>query len=204
MTGRFICLEGPEGAGKTTQAKLLAGTLQQQGVQVLLTREPGGSRLGESLRELLLSTDQCTDSMAELLLFAAARAQHIAERIKPALEQGVWVLCDRFTLSTLAYQGYGRGMSLDLVRQACSLGAHALMPDMSLVLDLPVDAGFRRVHQRGDVNRFDQLDSAFHQRVRRGFIELCREPSSGPCRCLDASGTPEQVHRRILAALEIC
>lgn len=167
MTPRapFITFEGIEGAGKTTLARWLTHYLQAQGVSVLLTREPGGSTLGEQLRPILLH--HALDPYAELFLFLADRRQHTQQVILPALTQGVWVVCDRYADSTLVYQGYGRGLELALIRQLNTLATGALTPDLTVLIDLPVEVALARANAP---NRFEAEARAFHQRIREGYL----------------------------------
>lgn len=168
----FITFEGIEGAGKTTLAHWLAQHLQSQGVAVLLTREPGGSPLGELLRPLLLH--QPLDACTELFLFLADRRQHTLQVILPALQQGVWVICDRYADSTLVYQGYGRGLEIELIRQLNALATGGLTPDLTVLIDLPVEEALARANAP---NRFEAETRAFHQRIREGYLqEAAREP----------------------------
>lgn len=200
--GRFITIEGGEGAGKTTQAELLTAALARAGIDAERTREPGGSPGAEAIRRLLLDgTDDRWDAVGETLLFYAARRDHVTRRIKPALERGGWVICDRFADSTLAYQGYGRGLPIAdlLALQRFALGDFA--PDLTLILDLPVADGFARAARRhGAADRFERLDPAFHERLRHGFLQIA---AGAPERCLviDASGDRDSVHRAVLAAV---
>lgn len=169
----FITLEGPEGAGKTTQALLLAEYFTAEGREVVLTREPGGTRIGQEIRNLLLNPlNQEFASLTELLLYAADRSQHVAEVIRPALEQGKTVICDRYIHSTLAYQCYGRGLSRKLVDNLNTIAVGGVWPDITFVLDLPVEAGLERVSSRMAKDRIEQERLEFHQRVRKGFLEL--------------------------------
>jgi len=177
----FIVFEGGEGAGKTTQARLLGERLQALGRKVLLTREPGGTALGERLREIILRPsnerrdprpESHLTSAAEFLLFLAARAQLIAEAIRPALGEGSIVVCDRFSASTIAYQGYGRGLELNAVRTACDLATDSLRPDLSILLDLTVDEGLARKNDGTERDAIGQESRDFHERVRIGFKEL--------------------------------
>lgn len=171
MAGFFLTLEGPEGAGKTTHTRLLARTLQEEGYRVVTSREPGGTRLGETIRSLLLARDTGAISpMAETLLYLAARAQHVAQVIRPALEAGAVVICDRFSHSTLAYQGYGRGLPLQVLLDLNRAATAGLEPDRTFVLDVEVAEGLRRVGAGRD--RLEAEDISFHQRVRQGFLEL--------------------------------
>jgi dTMP kinase len=173
--GLFITFEGPEGSGKTTQIRLVSEWLADQGLDVLTTREPGGTRIGEAIREVLLSpahTEMCAE--AEILLFSAARAQIVRETLQPHLARGGVVLCDRFADSTLAYQGYGRRLDLDTLRQITLFATGGLVPALTVCLDLPVAEGLRR-KQGGDQaewNRMERERLDFQERVRRGFLAL--------------------------------
>lgn len=184
-TGFFIVLEGGEGAGKTTQIGAIATWLEESGwltklrsfdidPPLLLTREPGGTPLGQGLRQLLLHSDLEIDPMAELLLYAADRAQHVATSIRPQLQRGGIVLCDRYTASTVAYQGYGRGLDLQIIQQINRIATGGLAADLVLWLDLPVRVGLARTQQRGTADRLEQNAVAFHERVRQGFMALAQ------------------------------
>jgi dTMP kinase len=165
----LITFEGVEGAGKTTLAQHLADWLRAQGVSVRLTREPGGSPLGEHLRPLLLH--EPLDAWAELFLFLADRRQHTLQVILPALEQGAWVLCDRYADSTLVYQGYGRGLDIALIRRLNALATGDLTPDLTVLIDLPVEDALARANAP---NRFEAETLAFHTRIREGYRQLAR------------------------------
>ena len=172
MTGRFITIEGGEGAGKSTVQTFLADKLTAQGISVLQTREPGGTPLAEAIRRDLLSVDdEAPVGMAELLLVFAARAQHLAKVIEPALEQGQWVLCDRFTDATYAYQGAGRGLSAELIGKLETLVQGDRHPDTVILLDMPPQIGLARARARGALDRFEQEEQAFFERVRQGYLE---------------------------------
>ena len=172
MTGRFITIEGGEGAGKSTAQTFLADKLTAQGISVLQTREPGGTPLAEAIRRNLLSVDEeAPVEMAELLLVFAARAQHLAKVIEPALEQGQWVLCDRFTDATYAYQGAGRGLSAELIGKLETLAQGDRHPDTVILLDMPPQIGLARARARGTLDRFEQEEQAFFERVRQGYLE---------------------------------
>ena len=172
MTGRFITIEGGEGAGKSTAQTFLADKLTAQGISVLQTREPGGTPLAEAIRRNLLSVDEeAPVEMAELLLVFAARAQHLAKVIEPALEQGQWVLCDRFTDATYAYQGAGRGLSAALIGKLEALVQGDRRPDTVILLDMPPQIGLARAKARGALDRFEQEEQAFFERVRQGYLE---------------------------------
>lgn len=171
MTGLFITLEGPEGAGKSTNREYLAQRLRDHGLDVVLTREPGGTPLAESIRELLLApADEPMNSDAELLLVFAARAQHLAQVIRPALERGAVVLCDRFTDATYAYQGGGRGLSTQRIEQLESFVQGKMRPDLTLVFDLPVEVGLSRAAARGRLDRFEQEGLGFFEAVRNTYL----------------------------------
>lgn len=204
--GFFITFEGIEGCGKTTQLQRLAAKLQADGHSVLITREPGGCAIADALRALLL--DSANSAMApstELLLYAAARAQHVAEVIRPALDSGRIVLCDRFSDATLAYQGYGRGLDRQLIGELNRAATGGLSPDVTLLLDFPAAEGLARARRRNagsdgpDEGRFEAESLAFHRRVRDGYLELAAaEPRF---RVIDANGDQAAVAARVDAAL---
>ena len=173
MRGRFITFEGIEGCGKTTQIDLLRRYLEEAGRSVRVTREPGGTKIGEAIRGILLDPEHSAMcSPAELLLYAASRAQHVHEVIRPAMEAGTDVLCDRFADSTAAYQGAGRGLDEAALHQLHAFGAGGLAPDLTVLIDLPVEEGLRRARGRGRSDRIEQESLAFHGRVREGFLRL--------------------------------
>lgn len=170
---RFITLEGPEGGGKTTHARLLADHLRSLGLEVVLSREPGGTPIGDSIRRTL--TDFAHEGMtpeAEFLLFSASRAQLVRQIVLPALRAGQTVVLDRFYDSSLAYQGYGHQLDLDALRQITFFATHGLTPDLTLLLDLPVEIGLARKRHEGEWNRLDAYDLEFHRRVRQGYTAL--------------------------------
>lgn len=201
----FITLEGGEGCGKSTQIALLQQRLQAQGRPVTLLREPGGTRIGEAIRAILLDPQNTAlVPMAELMLYEAARAQLVAERINPALKNGGIVLCDRFYDSTAAYQGGGRGFNMDTLTHLNQFATGGLAPDLTIIIDLPVAAGLKRAAGREAADRLEQEDTAFHERVRAAFLEIARnEP--GRVHVVDGAGTPEtvaaQIARRVDALL---
>jgi len=201
--GRFITLEGPEGAGKTVHALRLARAIEARGRTVILTREPGGTRLGDQLRAMLLEVGSRISPAADALLFNAARAQLVQEIIAPALEAGDVVLCARFADSTLAYQGYGQGVPLDRLREIGAFATRDLVPDLTVLLDVDPDVGIRRKAD-ADRTRFEtRFDLAFHRRVRAGFLELA---SAEPERfvVVDAARDVDLVYADVLtAALEV-
>jgi len=224
--GKFITFEGGEGSGKTTQIKLASDWLGESGIPALVTAEPGGTPLGRKIREILLNRKSCAiGAEAELLLFAAARAQHVREIIRPALEEGHWVLCDRFTDATLAYQGFGRGLDVEFIRTLNDFSTCSLKPDLTLLFDLPVEAGLERAKKRtagvkpdAAEDRFEREDKAlyrsirdgrqtqlslpflgsslFHGRIRDGYLNLASaEPER--FRIIDGAADIESVRREV-------
>jgi dTMP kinase len=202
--GAFITIDGPDGGGKTTQAERLAAYLKERGMAVHLTREPGGTWLGERIRDLLLErtgSTAPTDPLADALLFTAARRQLVREVIRPALEAGTTVISARFADSTLAYQGYGAGVDIETLRSLADAATDGLRPDLTLVLDVPVEAGLAR-KAPADVTRFEaEYDLAFHRRVRQGFLAIA---AAEPARVavIDATGDVDQVSARIAALVD--
>jgi dTMP kinase len=195
--GFFVSLEGPEGGGKSTQTHRLAAALAEQGYVVWTTREPGGTRVGEMIRPILLGPHQemKLSAWAEALLFTAARAQLVNEVIRPRLQRGEVVLCDRFSDSTLAYQGYGRGLDLGALQQLQAQATGGLTPDLTLLLDLAVEAGLARI-PRGAKDRLDRETIAFHERVHDGYRAMtAQDPHRW--RLIDASSDPDQVASRV-------
>ncbi len=199
--GRFITLEGVEGVGKSTQLAFISDYLQGSGRQVLVTREPGGTTLGEKLRELLLNEHtQTLSADAETLLMFAARAQHLDTVIRPALARGVWVVCDRFTDATHAYQGAGRGVNETLLTCLVTSVQRGLEPDLTLLLDAPAETGLARIGDRA-LDRFEKEGIDFLNRVRDGYLKLAaRHPQR--IRIIDARPTAQQVQREIVACLD--
>jgi dTMP kinase len=201
VTGLFITLEGPEGAGKSTNREYLAERLRAEGIEVLLTREPGGTPLAEKIREVLLATgDEVMDPDTELLLVFAARAQHLAQVIRPALARGAVVICDRFTDSTYAYQGAGRGLSLERIATLETFVQGDLRPHLTLVFDLPVDVGLARASARGRLDRFELEGRAFFEAVRAAYLQRAAAAPSRYC-LLDAAQPLKQVQQAIDALL---
>ncbi len=196
--GQFISFEGGEGAGKSTQSRLLCRRLETFGIEALATREPGGSAGAEEIRALLV-TGQVDrwDPLTEALLHTAARHDHVQRTILPALERGVWVITDRFSDSTLAYQGYGQGVDFDTLNRLEKFSAAAAMPDLTLILDLPVADGFARTERRADgASRYEQMDRAMHERMREGFLKIARAKAAR-CRVIDASPDSDSVHQEV-------
>lgn len=196
----FISFEGPEGAGKSTQLARLKQRLEQVGQPHVLTREPGGTALGTRVREVLLDPALEIDPLPEFLLYSASRAQLVSRVIRPALARGEWVLCDRYFDSSLAYQGYGRGLALELLRQVTQEATGGLTPDLTFLLDLDPALGLARAAARGQMDRLEGADLNFHRRVRQGFLELVQQQ---PQRfvVLDATQTPDELEARIWARL---
>ncbi|MCD6286804.1 MAG: dTMP kinase [Anaerolineae bacterium] len=208
MRGWFITFEGPDGSGKTTQMQRLTPWLVDQGFDIVTTREPGGTPVGEQIRVILhdcANTEMTSE--AEILLYSASRAQHVGEVILPALEAGKIVLCDRFFDSTYAYQGYGRGLSLADLRAITGFATRGLKPDLTLYLDIPPEIGLQRRESSGEaLNRLDREALAFHQRVRHGYLDLI-EAEPERWRFVDATGTLQEIQavlRRIVIATISC
>lgn len=200
--GIFISVEGLEGVGKSTNIAFIEDYLRQLGIGLVVTREPGGTDIAEQIRTLLLSHHQeSLCETAELLLVFAARAQHLNKRITPALKKGDWVLCDRFTDATFAYQGAGRGLSANLIAQLQDIVQDSLRPDLTLILDLPVEIGLSRVADRGELDRFESEKLEFFHRVRQAYLQIS---ASDPQRCvvIDASQTLSEVQRDIKKELD--
>lgn len=203
--GKFITVEGQDGAGKTTNIAHVQELLEQYGIAVLSTREPGGTKLGENLRRLILDGhEHKIDATAELLLIFAARAQHLEETIVPALNRGTWVLCDRFTDATFAYQGGGRGLPMEHIQTLQNLVQGDLQPDLTLLLDVDIDTGLARSRRRAaeHPDRFEQEQIAFKRRVRKTYLSLA-EHYPDRVHVVDASVEIEQVQRQIRHILDI-
>ncbi|WP_455202366.1 dTMP kinase [Kaarinaea lacus] len=199
--GKFITLEGSEGAGKSTAMQAVQDWAQQSGIEFVVTREPGGTPLAEKIRDLLLDknhTGICDDT--ELLLMFAARAQHLNELIKPSLARGQWILCDRFTDATYAYQGGGRNIAHERIAQLEQWVQGALRPDLTLLLDLPVEQGLARAGERGDLDRFEQEKISFFERVRTAYLDRAAQ-FPDQYRIVDASQGIEEVRQQIYKAL---
>ncbi len=196
----FITFEGIEGCGKSTQAKLLCEALIDRGFSVVLTREPGGTPAAEELRSFLLKPrNEKFPPFAELSIYEAARAFHVENLIKPSLSEGAVVICDRFTDSTLAYQGYGRGIDLSLVEWLNREATGGLKPDLTVLIDLPVEKAFRRISDRRK-DRMEQEDFEFHERVRQGFLRIAeKEPER--FLIVDGRKTVEEIHEEVLKAV---
>jgi dTMP kinase len=202
MKGRFLVLEGLDGVGKTTQVALLSAWLEAGGTRHIVVREPGGTPLGEAIRELVLSRrDLDMSPESELFLLLAARSAVVRDVIRPALADGVTVVADRFALSTLAYQGHGRGLDIEPIRRAIDLATGGLRPDVTLVLDLPLAEGLhRRKKAGGTMDRIEREGEAFRRTVREAYLGLA--DSEPGVEVLNAQGAPEEVHARIRDLLE--
>ncbi len=201
LPGVFVTFEGADGTGKTTHVRMLAGTLEDAGRRVLCLREPGGTFAGEQLRGVVLDpeNDDLSDA-SELLIYEAARAQLVREKIAPALRAGVVVLCDRFTDSTLAYQGYGRGLDLDFVRAANVFASDGIVPDATVLLTCSAEKGRERLGRRGRADRLEGEGDDFHARVAAGFAEIARA-SQGRVRTVETGAPVSRVHAAVLDAL---
>lgn len=197
LRGLFITFEGGEGAGKSTLIASLASKLKEKGLDPLITREPGGSELGKTIRSWLLDKDSLPLSKrAELLLFLADRAQHVEEKLLPALKEGKIILCDRYIDSTLAYQGYGRGLNQAELVAGCHLATGGLEPDLTFLLDLPPQVGLSRRQER---DRFEEEEIGFHERVRQGFLALAKSRSR--IHVIDATKPPKVVLQEAWAVI---
>ncbi len=194
--GRFVTFEGGEGAGKTTQLRHLAEALRAGGREVVRTREPGGSPGAERVREVLVDPETALTPLCEAMLHAGARHDHLTHTIRPALDRGAWVLCDRFADSTRAYQGYGLGVSESAVDALEGLAVNGTMPDLTLILDVPVDIGLARARGRGTHDHYEAMADAFHERLRAGYRAIAER---APARCvvIDANRPAEAVHAEV-------
>ncbi len=201
MPGRFITFEGIDGSGKSTQLAMLAGKLRVQGFDVLTTKEPGGTALGKRLRAAFLETEEAVAPLAELLLFAADRAQHVNFLVKPALSEGKIVISDRYADATFAYQGAGRGFSEETVNRVIELATGNLKPDLTLFFDLPVETALERTVNRSEngekKNRMDKESADFYTRVREAYLKISSKEPARFC-VVNASGSTEEVHARVI------
>ncbi|MBU7007744.1 dTMP kinase [Phosphitispora fastidiosa] len=204
MKGIFITFEGPDGAGKTTQIKMLGLSLEQLNKSVVYTREPGGTSISEEIRGLLLDPrNKEMVARTEALLYAAARAQHVEEVIRPAIEKGQIVLCDRYTDSTIAYQGFGRGIDIGFLNELNAMAVAGVVPDLTLIFDLDPDIGIGRINEKRIVaageekDRIEQENMEFHRKVRQGFRDLAlSEPQR--CKIINAGRDPETIHSEVV------
>ena len=198
MQGLFITFEGPDGCGKTTQMKLLAEYFKKKGKEVVLTREPGGKGLGEKVREILLNYDGEVSDRCESFLFLADRAQNIDIIVNPAVKEGKIVLCDRHIDSTVAYQGYGRGLNIDRINMLNNLATNGKKPDLTLVFDVDVETSMKRVGKEKD--RMESAGIDFHNRVRKGYLELAKQEPKR-IKVLDATKSIEEIHKDVINIL---
>jgi dTMP kinase len=195
--GKFLTFEGGEGSGKSTQIRRLGEALENAEISTTVTREPGGSAGAEIIRDMLLDPAAEWDAATEALLHFAARADHQTMRIAPALRSGHWVICDRYADSTRAYQGYGLGLSMDAIETLYEIALGDFAPDLTIILDVPVEVGMKRIHSReGAADRYEKMDMAFHERLRQGFLEIAvKEPER--CEVIDADLDIDEVTVRI-------
>ena len=198
MQGLFITFEGPDGCGKTTQMKLLAEYFEKKGKEVILTREPGGKGLGEKVREILLNYDGEVSDRCESFLFLADRAQNIDIIVNPAVKEGKIVLCDRHIDSTVAYQGYGRGLNIDRINMLNNLATNGKKPDLTLVFNVDVETSMKRVGKEKD--RMESAGIDFHNRVRKGYLELAKQEPKR-IKVLDATKSIEEIHKDVINIL---
>ena len=203
--GFFITLEGGDGCGKSTQCKMLLDFLKQKGIDFIMTREPGGSDAAEEIRKIILSGNkEKWDSISETLLFSAARRSHLVDKIWPAMEQGKWVISDRFADSTMAYQGYGRGDGLltkDNIETLYKLVAGDFKPNLTIILDMEPKEALQRVAERGAKDRMEGMDLSFHYNLRNAFLDIARKE---PDRCvvINAAQEPQKVHEDIVRVIQ--
>lgn len=198
MIGRFITFEGGEGAGKSTQIKMLAQFLTERGQPCYVTREPGGTPEAEAIRDMIVqSGPEALTHMTEALLHNAARAEHVAKVLLPYLKKGYWVLCDRFIDSTMAYQGYGHGLDRNFLSELNKQASRDLLPNLTFIFDLPVEQGLSRVTVK---QSYEKLHRDFHERVRQGFLSIAQN-ASDRCHLLDASQPLETIHQQIIRCI---
>ncbi|RLA34069.1 MAG: dTMP kinase [Gammaproteobacteria bacterium] len=202
VRGKFITVEGSEGVGKSTNVDFLASAIKDHGYEVICTREPGGTPIAERIRQILLEHgEEPLPDIAELLLFFASRSLHISNKIRPALEAGKWVICDRFTDASRAYQGAGRGLDMERINLLADWVQDDLQPDMTLLLDAPAEIGMQRAQQRGETDRLESEQISFYERVRAGYLALA-EANPGRYRVVDAARPLQEVQVSIGAVLE--
>jgi len=199
MRGKFITFEGADGSGKTTQIEMIKKYLEEKGYECLLTREPGGSNLGNKIREILLHYDGEVDSLCELLLYMADRAQHVNTIIRPALERGQIVLCDRYTDSSVAYQGYARGLDVEKIIELNKIATENLEPDLTIVFDVETETAIKRVGEIKD--RLEQEGIEFHKKLRKGYLELAKRFPQR-IKVINANLSIEEVFSQVINALE--
>jgi len=202
MTGKFITIEGSEGVGKSTNIEFISNYLKSKDITTIETREPGGTKTAEEIRRVLLNTEgETVPEIAELLLFFAARSFHVENLIKPAINQGHYVICDRFSDATIAYQGYGRGFDVKDINIIAAWVQKKLQPDLTILLDAPVEIGMQRAKNRGSIDRMETEDISFYERVRQGYLELANEHKDRFV-VIDASQSLKLVQAEILFHLD--
>jgi len=203
-SARFITFEGGEGSGKSTQIKLLMAWLNRQNIDVIMTREPGGTESAEALRSILLTGDPNRwDGMSELLMLYAGRHDHVEKLIKPALAKGTWVICDRFSDSTMAYQGYGHDLGVDVVSAVHNISLGDFTPDLTLIFDIPVAIGLKRaIARRGSEMRYEEMDRSFHDKLRVGYMEIAKN-NQDRCQVINADQSIDAVSEDINNAIKV-
>lgn len=202
MSGKFITIEGSEGVGKSTNIEFISNYLKSKNITTLETREPGGTKTAEEIRRVLLNTEsENVPEIAELLLFFAARSFHIENLIKPAIKQGFYVICDRFSDATIAYQGFGRGFDIKDINTIASWVQKELQPDLTILLDAPAEIGMQRAKKRGAIDRMETEDISFYERVRHGYLDLA-DKHQDRFAVIDASQSLESVQKEILKHLD--
>ncbi len=200
--GIFITLEGPDGGGKSTQAQKLYKYLRNKGYSVIRTREPGGTKVAEKLRSILLDAGNKISSLAEIFLYEAIRAQHVQELIKPAVDEGKIIICERFSDATFAYQGYGRGKDMNMIKKLDSVATDGVIPHLTILRDIPPKTGkIRLVNSSKKQDRIEQENIAFHKRVREGYLELARK-YPGRIKIISALGSKQDIHEKIAGYVE--
>ncbi len=202
MRGYFITFEGIEGAGKSTQSVMLHNYLIEKNKNVILTKEPGGTETGKKIRQILLShSDEIFPPLAELFLYEADRNFHIHNLIKPKIDQGYTVICDRFTDSTLAYQGYARGLDIDFVKEINSIASEGIKPDITFLIDIPVEEGLKRIQKIREKDRIEKEEIDFHKKLREGFLKIAEEERDRIV-VLNGLEPPEKIFRQVIEILK--
>ena len=201
MNGKFITFEGIEGAGKTTTINMISTFLQENSLDCIVTREPGGTVIGEKIRDILLDNKSKLDDKSELLLMFAARNQHINEVIKPALKDNKWVICDRYIDASLAYQGYGRGIELNIISNLINTYAEDVMPDITFLLDIDVTSAFLRFEKNREKDRFENLNIDFFEKVRLGYIDIANK-NPKRIKVIDAKKNSESIANEIIGEIK--
>jgi len=199
--GRLIALEGPDGSGKTTQIELLEKHLKELSYEVVRTREPGGTEISEKIREIILDNDNSDMSyMCEALLYAASRAQLVSEVIKPALEAGKMVICDRFVYSSMVYQGIGRGLGMDRIMSINKAALDGLKPDLTFMITIPYEEGLKRKKMQGTLDRLENSGDEFHKKVFQGYLDICKKYVK--IEVIDGNRNVEEIHKDIIVGLK--